>query len=530
MIGLMVLAALILLAACANLGSLFASRAADRAREVALRLALGASRGRIVQQLLTEAVLVSLCGGVLGLMGSVVLLRLLSVWQPIPRYPITVPVTPDASVYAVALVLALGSGILFGTVPVRQVLKADPYQIVKARGAGAPGHRIALRDLLLVVQIAICGVLVTSSMVALRGLERSLHGNFGFQPNNAMLVDIDLTMGGYTGSKIPAMQKRMLESLEAIPGVAYVGLTSEPPLDMGATRRSVYSDSTTDLSAAKAAGLAFHYRVSPGYFEAAGTTLLAGRAFTWHDDNNAPDVAVVNREFAARILGSVSGGVGRYFKLRTGERIQVVGIVEDGKYLNLAEDQKPAMFGPILQAPTSATWLIVRSRRDPLQLAAAMKMRLRDLDAALPVHIQTWSNEMNAVRFPTRVATVALGVLGAMGAMLSITGIFGMAAYSVSKRQRELGIRIALGARRKEVLEAALGRALKLLAVGSAAGLLLGILSARVLAAIVYQATPRDPLVLGGVVAAMLVLGLVATWIPAHRALAADPAKLLREE
>ena len=208
----------------------------------------------------------------------------------------------------------------------------------------------------------------------------------------------------------------------------------------------------------------------------------------------------------------------------------MVGIVEDGKYGSLTEDPQPAMFLPILQSPSSESYLVVRSDRDPQQLAAAIRAKLRDLDAGLPSYIQTWNQAMNAALLAPRVATVALGVLGVMGAMLSVTGIFGMAAYSVSKRKRELGIRMALGAQRKEVLQAALGRALKLLAFGSAAGLLLGILASRVLAFIVYQATPRDPLVLAGVVLAMALLGLLATWIPAQRALSIEPLILLREE
>jgi ABC-type antimicrobial peptide transport system permease subunit len=188
------------------------------------------------------------------------------------------------------------------------------------------------------------------------------------------------------------------------------------------------------------------------------------------------------------------------------------------------------MFLPMLQSPSSDTWLVVRSNRDPQQLALAMRNTLHDLDAGLPVAILTWNQAMNVVQFPPRMATISLGLLGGMGAMLSITGIFGMAAYSVSKRLRELGIRMALGAQWKEVLKAALGRAIKLLTFGSLAGLLLGILASRVLASIVYQATPRDPIVLAGVVVAMAMLGLVATWIPAQRALSVDPAILLREE
>jgi predicted permease len=374
-------------------------------------------------------------------------------------------------------------------------------------------------------------VLVTSSMVAVRGLVRSLHSNFGFEPRNAMLVNTVLDMAGYRGDAVPAMQRRMIEAMETIPGVTSVGMVDWVPLTNGGARGlNVFSDETTDLSPAHAAATSVIFEISPDYFRAAGTVLLSGRHVTWHDDKDAPRVAAINQEFARRIFGSVTNALGRYYKVRDGTRIQVVGIVEDGKYGILTEDPEPAMFLPFLQSPSSETWLVVRSTGDPQQLPAAIKNKVRDLDAGLPCFIETWTRAMDFPLFPSRVATVSLGVLGVMGAMLSITGIFGMAAYSVSKRLRELGIRIALGAQRNEVLQAALGRAFKLLAFGSAAGLLLGILASRVLAFIVYQATPRDPLVLAGVVLAMLLLGLLATWIPAQRALSIDPLILLREE
>jgi ABC-type antimicrobial peptide transport system permease subunit len=175
-------------------------------------------------------------------------------------------------------------------------------------------------------------------------------------------------------------------------------------------------------------------------------------------------------------------------------------------------------------------YLVVRTQRNTQQMTGEIRSRLRELDPSLPLTMLTWVQGMNVALFPSHVATVALGVLGTMGAMLSITGIFGMAAYSVSKRLKELGIRVALGAQRKEVLQAALGRAFRLLAIGSLAGLALGLLAAKLLAFVVYQATPRDPLVLAGVILAMAFLGLVATWIPAQRALSVDPLVLLREE
>jgi hypothetical protein len=323
----------------------------------------------------------------------------------------------------------------------------------------------------------------------------------------------------------------MIDAMQAIPGVTSAGLVDTPPLHMGWSISSVFSDQTTDMRPANAITQAITYKISPEYLHAAETALLAGRGFTSQDDMNAPKIAMVNREFVRKILGSPTDAVGKHFKLQDGTRIEVAGMVEDGKYTaNLAEDPQPAMFLPILQFPASETVLVVRTGGDPQQVVAAIRGRLRGLDSGLPAFIQTWKEEMNGALFASRMATMALGVLGVMGAMLSITGIFGMAAYSVSKRLRELGIRMALGAQRREVLRAALGRPLKLLAFGSIAGLLLGLLATKVLAFIVYQATPRDPFVLTGVVLAMLFLGLLATWIPAQRALSVDPLLLLREE
>jgi predicted permease len=529
--ALMMLAGLILLAACANLGSLFAARAADRAREVALRLALGATRIRILRQLFTEAVMISVVGGAAGRWAGIILLNAISVWRPFPRFPIVVPVNPDANVYLVAVLLSLASGFLFGAVPVKQVLRTDPYGIVKSGSIVSIGRRFTVRDALLAVQIAICAVLVTSSFVAFRGLIRSMSSDFGFEPRNALLMSTVLDMSGYRGDAVPIMQKRMIDAIETIPGVAAAGLTDWVALSNGSLRtKNIFKDETTDLRPANAALETAMYSVSPKYFQAAGTALLLGRDFTWHDDAESPLTAIVNVEFARRLFGSSTNAIGGHFKIRDGARYEVVGVVEQGKYMNLTENPRPVMFLPILQAPQSEISLVVRSDRDPQQIASAMTSAMRKLDPGLPIDIETWHQKMDFALFPARVATVSLGVLGGMGAMLSITGIFGMAAYAVSKRKRELGIRMAIGAQRKEILQAALGRAFKLLVFGSAAGLILGLLATKVMSSIVYQATPRDPVVLSGVVLAMLLLGLLATWIPAQRALSIDPLILLRED
>ncbi len=531
MAGLMLLAGLILLAACANLGSLFAARAADRAKEMALRLALGSRRAKILRQLITEALLVSFAGGLIGLTGGVFVLHALSAWNPIPDVPINVPVNPDIRTYAVALVLALASGLLFGVVPVGQILRSNPWQVIRTGSSGMSGlRRFALRDVLLVAQIAICAVLVTSSLVAVRGLMRSLDSNYGFSPQDVTLVNTDLHMAGYSGDGVPQTQRRMLDAAASIPGVTSVGTISQLPLGLGSPDSYVYSDTTTDYRPTNMIADAMDYNISPGYLQAAGTRLLAGRDLSFSDDKKAPTVALVNHKFAVKVFGSVEKAVGGHFKFWGGNQAEVVGVVEDGKYRTMTEDQQPAMFFSFEQHSGSDTWLVVRSRRDPHEMAIALDRALHGLDSGLPLVIRPWTQEMDTALFAARVATVALGVLGLLGAMLALTGVFGMASYVVSKRLRELGIRVALGAGRREILRTSLGRAFRLLAIGSAAGVVLGVLGTRVLSYIVYQATPKDPLVLGGVTLTMLLLGLMAAWIPARRALSVDPLILLREE
>jgi predicted permease len=438
----------------------------------------------------------------------------------------------DARIYVVAFCLALFSGFLFGIVPVRLVMRAHPYEVIKAGSTSMAGRKITVRDILLVVQIAICALLVTSSLVAVRGLVRSMNASYGFVPRNTLLAGVNLAAAGYSGSQIPQFDRRMIDAMKTIPGVEAVGLVNNyPPLVYTAAfREKVFTEQTRDFTTSNTALQPFRFNISPGYLKAAGTVLLAGRDLNWTDDKIAPVPALANRQFVLRMFGNTNGALGKRFRLSDGTLTQIVGIVEDGKYQALTEGQEPAMLLPSMPDADPQCYLIVRSQRDPEQLQKLMRAKLRELDAGLPVDIQSWNQLLDVVQFPAKVATMALGVLGTMGAILSITGVFGMAAYSVSRRMKEFGIRVALGARRTAVLESALGRAVRLLAVGSGAGLVLGILASRVLASIVYQATPRDPIVLFGVVVAMSLLGLFATWIPAQRALRVDPMMLLREE
>jgi predicted permease len=531
--GIMLLALLVLLAACANLGSIFAARAADRSRELAIRLAIGSTRRRILGQLLTESVAVSVVGGVAGTFFAAGLLGALSRWQPFAEYPIHVTVYPDAKVFAVALLLSLSSGILFGLLPARQIWRTDAAQVMKSgASAVATFRRFTPRDLLLGVQIALCTLLVTASLVAFRGMERSLHAPLGFQPQGVMLAETDLGMAGYPDAQWLPVQKRMIEEASRIPSVTAVATNDSTLLNASdcCNQSAVYRPGTTDFRSSNAVFGATNFSISPGYLLAAGTRLLAGRDFTWHDDAKSPQVAIVNETFARRMFGRAPP-VGRHFLLWKGEHpSEIVGVVEDGKYNTLTESPQPAMFLPSAQSPDSHTTLVVRSALPPTEITAALNRVLTGVNPNLPLTIQSWPDALDLALFPARVATAALGIMGLLAAMLAVTGIFGMAAYSVSKRMKELGIRIALGAQPAQLMRSALGRPLVLLVSGSIAGLILGALASRLLAQIVYEATPRDPVVMIGVVLTMALLGLLATWIPARRALHIDPNQLLHEE
>ena len=530
LLGIMFMAMLVLLAACANLASIFAARAADRSRELAIRLAIGSSRWNMVRQLLTESIIIALIGGAVGTFIAAFLLQGLSQWQPLVEYPVHVIVAPDPVVYAVALLLSLASGIVFGMLPARQIWKIDATQAMKATPAGvAFFRRLTLRDVLLAVQITICTLLVTASLVALRGMGRSLHANFGFNPAGVTLLDTDTSMAGYSDPRTVDIQKRLIQQAQQIPGVLAVGAIDGVPLGINSSDGSVYRSEVSDFRDSNSLTDAMRYAVSPGYFQAAGTRLLQGRDFTWHDDDKAPQVAIINATFAHLLTGNKSA-IGMRFKRNNKVLYEVVGVVENGKYFNLAENEKAAMFLPLAQDTHSNFSLVVRSQMLRSGVAPSLQRLISSVDPSLPYHINTWQQVLQFALFPARAATAALGVMGLLAAMLAVTGIFGMASYSVTRRMKELGIRVALGAQPMQLMRAALARPVYLLAGGSIAGLILGILASGVLSHIVYQATPQDPVVLGGVVLTMLLLGILATFVPARRAQSVDPARLLREE
>jgi len=521
-----VLALLVLAAACANLATLFAARAADRSRELALRVALGSSRRRLVRQLLTEAVMVSLMGGAAGLVSADLVLGVLNRWHS-PYGHLAVSV--DARVYLAGLALTLGSALLFGMVPARQVWQSSPLQMMKS-GPRDSIHlrRFALRDLLLGAQIAICTLLVTASLVAVRGMVRALHAPLGFQPQGAMLADLDLSQVGQVGDVALEKKKAMIAAARSIPSVTAVGTVSRTPMTGGMHGIPIFRPGTTEFKLNNAVLAPYVFTMSPGYLDAAGIRLLGGRDVSWQDTTKTPYVAMVNETFVRKMWGQTPA-IGQRFIL-WGKLTEVVGVAEDGKYHDLEESPQAVVYLPLSQSEDSEAVFVVRSRLAPNEMAAALELTLSGIEPNVPITVQSWPDAMGGELFPARAATVALGVMGLLAAMLAVTGIFGMAAYSVSRRMKELGIRVALGARKTQVMSAAVGRPMVLLGVGSVLGLLAGIFASRLLGQIVYQANPSDPAVVGGAVLTMTLIGIAASAIPARRALAVDPSKLMREE
>jgi predicted permease len=529
--GVMGLAGIVLLAACANLGSLFAARTADRTREIAIRMAIGSSRWRILRQLLVEALVISIFGGACASALAWMALTGLAGWHPPSRFPFKFQVLPQPSLILVAFLISVLAGVLFGMMPLRQIFKTDPNDAIKSGGSqSAAGRRWALRDVLLAAQIALCCVTVTAAFVSLRGLGKALTMDLGFNPKNAVRTQFDLGRAGYAGDATDHFQRQLLERVSQIPGVEAAGYANTTPLSFEQSASAVFSQESVDFRPSKKAFNAYVYGVSPGYLTAAGTPLLAGRDVSFTDTPQTPPVAIVNQEFARRLFHA-EHVVGRYYKNHNGVSIQIVGIMADGKHFMLSEDPEAAAFFPISQVGDTRTSLIVRTRRDTADMVATIREVVGDLDRAVPIQESgPWNSQLALSLFPSQVATVALGVFGAFGLLLSIAGTFGLASYTVSKRLRELSIRVALGAQAKQILSAALGRMLIVLGSGSVVGIVLGVAASRLLSAIVYQASAQDPFVLASVALTVLLTGSLSVAGPVRHVLHIDPANLLREQ
>lgn len=530
-LGVLGLAALVLLAACTNLASLLTARAADRQREIAIRLSIGASRTRVVRQVLTETLVLSLAGGAAGYMLALTLSRALSRWKAPMDFPVQFDVNPDWRVFLFALIVSVLAGALFGSAPAWKASKTEATALLKGAPGGWVLGRLAFRDVLVVLQVALCFVLVAASLVSLRGLQRSLKMPLGFEPRGVSIVSMDLGLAGYSEEKGRKFQQRVLEEIKQLPGVRSAAYSNSVPLSIDQSTTSVFPENPTGSRPSEATS-ANYYEVSPGYFDVMGTSLLAGRDFTPHDDTSSPRVAIVNKAFAQRVMRT-DDPVGKRFRngFDRGPLAEVVGVVEDGKYEGLTQSHAPALFWPILQQYNGTTTVEVKSLLPAAQITDDVKQAVARLDAELPLYGTGSLDQMLGYAFfPTYAATVALGAFGVLAIMLAITGIHGLVSYAVAGRVREIGIRIAVGARPPQIVSLVLGRTAALLAIGSAIGLVLALAAGNVLASVVYQSSTSEPQVLASVFVAIALLGVLSTWVPTRQALRIAPTVALRYE
>ena len=529
--GLLGLATLVLLMACVNLAVMLTARGADRQRELAIRLSIGAAPWRIVRLLLVETLMLAVAGGAIGLALATAAARALSAWRPPVDVPIQFDVTADMRVFLFALAIATVSGVAFGLAPALRASRIDAQAALKGLDARMRGRRRwATRDLLVGAQVTLCFVLVAACFLALRGLQSALTMPIGFQPSGLTMVGYDVGLAGYDRARGVDFEQRAIEAVRRLPGVEHAAYADTIPLYLNQSNTSATPDDQPDLPVSKRA-FAARFDVSPGYFVTMGTRIVQGRGIEETDVAGAPLVAVVNGAFARRVLRTDTP-VGR--KFRDGGHtawVEVIGVAEDGKYLSLSDQAKPAIFEPIAQNYQSTISLVIRSARPPDQIITDVRRVFASLDSSLALYeTQTIDTMLGTVRLPSRAAAIALGGFGVLAMLLAVTGLYGVISNAVARRQKEIGIRIAIGARPGEVLRLVLARTLTLLAVGTVLGLALVLAAGRVLSSIVYEASPRDPVALAAVAVCLAGVGILACWAPARRALRVSPIRALRAE
>jgi len=531
--GVLLLAALVLLTACSNLAGLTLARVTDRGRELAIRFSIGAGRARICFQLLTESFVLALLGGAAGCALAVVACRLFSAWRAPIDFPVRISVVPDWRVLAFAAAAILFTGCLFGLGPALRSSRIDLNGVLKgSSGAAVPKTtlRLAARDFLLAAQVAFCFVLVFACILSLGGLMRAITLPLGFEPGGVTVASVDLGSARYSEAQGRLFQRRVADSLRALPGVASVAFANSVPLSIDQSTTSAERIDELEKQGRRRLH-ANWYDISPGFIETLRIPLLRGRDFSEHDNRHAPPVAIVNQAFARIILGTADP-VGKTFRYGPqSPPVLVIGLVADGKYVSLTESPDPVVFRSILQDYNPTTEFVVRSRVSSTALLPQIRRRIAALDPKLPLYgAGSLESMLGFAMFPMHAAAVALSAFGVLAMLITITGIYGLVAYSVARRTRELGIRMAVGARSSEVVRLVLGKLLALVSAGLGVGVLLALAAGPALSAIIYTTSPRDPVLLFEVMLAILVAALLSCSKPVLRALRINPVTALRCE
>jgi predicted permease len=537
---LMVIVGLVLLIACANIANLLLARATARRREIAMRLALGAKRSRLVRQLLTESVLLALIGGAAGLVVAFWTLDALrAVNIPIPAN-VLLNLGLDARVLTFAIVISVLTGILFGLAPALQATRTDIVPVLKNEmvpSAGTSPRRflpwLNLRKGLVISQVALSLVALVAAGLFLRSLRQTQNIDPGFETGGVLMASFNLGREGYTPERGQLFYKQIVERVQGLPGVRSAAIAQGPPFGNQGFLRSVFLEGRETSERDRV--LVQVNPVSPRYFQTLGIPLERGRDFTADDDDDAPDVVVINKTMADRFWKG-EDAIGKRFKFFGDEEFRtVVGIARDAKYNGLAEDPTPFIYQPITQAYTPAATILVRTGADAAGLARPVQAEIRQLDNRLSVlNVQTLGEQVSQTLGPQRLMVTLLGTFGMLALGLAAIGLYGVASYSVTQRTREIGVRVALGASRSNVVGLVLGQGMLLIGVGLAVGFAIGFavvtLAGQQIGNLLVGVRPFDPVTFFGTALLLALVAGVATWVPARRAAAIDPLVALRYE
>ena len=520
---------LVLLIACADLASLLLARATGRTREIGIRLALGAGRGRLIRQLLTESVLLSLAGGAAGVLFALWARDAIVPLLPAESVPIGLDFGTDPAVLLFALAVAVATGLVFGLAPALQASKPDLVSALKS--AVGPGHggKLRAQNALVAGEIALCVVSLVCAGLFVRGLQRAQTVDPGFrEPESVLLVTTDFAFSGYGDSTGQALADRLLDQVRALPGVSTASLASIVPLGfMGGESDYTQAEGYTPQQRENMI-VAFN-NVGSEYFSTLGIPIVQGRAIDRTDGRDALPVAVVNEAFARRYFPGTSP-LGRTVD-QDGRRMTVVGVAGDGKYTSLTEAPQPLVYRPYSQHYVPYITLHVRSAGDPRRLERALRAAFERTDPNLPfLDVRTLEEQMGVVTLFQRVGTWMLVAFGALALGLAAVGVYGVLSHSVGQRTREIGVRMAVGASRRDVLALIVGGAMRLALAGLAAGLVLAAGAGRLLRSQIFGVSPLDPVTFVGVIALLAAVALLAAWLPARRAARVDPIVALQAE
>jgi putative ABC transport system permease protein len=524
---LMAVVALVLLIACANVANLLLAKAAGRRREIAIRFALGANRRRVIQQMLTESIAIAAIAGALGLLLSLWAAPLLLSLKP-ASLPVFLNLSPDFRVLAFTLVASAITGLAFGLAPALQQSRINHVESLKEGSQQAGASRSRLRSALVIAQVTACVVLLVGSSLCLRSLMNARSIDPGFEVKDGVTAALSVQPFGYDAARGRAFYARLLDRVRMVPGVNGASLADHLPLGQMMRMASVQIPGTD----AQPVGIELAI-VAPGYFDAMGTPLVAGRDFSLRDDEKAAPVVVINEQMAERYWRG-QNAVGQFITLVGGDhggtRALVIGIAKNGKYQSLGEDPKPYFYRPFFQEYTPNVELIVRAQ-DQARVLRPLREIVRELDSRMAlVGLETLEQHMQLPLFPAQAAGLLLGLFGALALALAVVGLYGVISYSVSQRSREIGVRVALGARDSDVLRLVLSQGLKLTTIGLAVGFAGALVVSRVLSSVLYGVSPTDPVSFGVVALVLTLVALLASYIPARWATRVDPMRALRSE